>query len=78
MATKVKDLAYYMALPYTVCITPPYDDDPYWFAEVKELDGCMTWTETRDELDSMIEDAKATWIESALKHSDPIPEPLYD
>jgi antitoxin HicB len=78
MATTIKDLAYYMALPYTVCITPPHEDDPYWFAEVKELDGCMTWTESRDELDAMIEDAKRAMLSMMLEYGDPIPEPVTD
>ncbi|CAN5830313.1 type II toxin-antitoxin system HicB family antitoxin [soil metagenome] len=64
------DLHYYMGLPYTVEIR--HDEDG-WFAQVRELPGCMTWADTFNALGPMIEDAKRGWIEDALEHGDPIP-----
>lgn len=50
------------------------DEDGY-LATVAELPGCMTAAETWDELDEMIREAIAAWIESALEHGDPVPSP---
>ena len=46
-----------------------------YLATVVELPACMTAAESWDELDGMIEEAIAAWIESALEHGDPIPSP---
>lgn len=72
MATKDKTLEHYMSLPYTVEII--HDEDGY-FAQVEELPGCMTWAETFAEIEPMIEDAKRSWLTTALAHGDEIPEP---
>jgi antitoxin HicB len=72
MAVKDKTIDYYMELPYTV--EAKHDEDG-WFAKVVELPGCMTWADTFDELGPMIEDAMHGWIEDAIAHGDPIPEP---
>lgn len=72
METKNKTLEDYMNLPYTTEIR--HDEDG-WFAKVIELPGCMSWTDTFEELGPMIEDAKRGWIEDALEHGDPVPEP---
>jgi antitoxin HicB len=66
-------LEYYLALPYTIEITP---DDGAWFVQVKELPGCMTEVDEWDEIRPMIDDIKRLWIESALAHNQPIPQPL--
>ncbi|MBC7809917.1 MAG: type II toxin-antitoxin system HicB family antitoxin [Burkholderiales bacterium] len=69
----MKDLDYYMALPYTIEMTP--DVDGYWFAEISLLEGCMTngnsWNDARE----MIEDAKRAWLTTALSMELAIPEP---
>lgn len=72
MDTKNKPLDYYMNLPYTLEVS--HDEDG-WFAKVLELPGCMTWADTFEELGPMVEDAKRGWIEDALEHGDPVPEP---
>ncbi|MFN2496285.1 MAG: type II toxin-antitoxin system HicB family antitoxin [Pseudonocardiaceae bacterium] len=46
-----------------------------YLATVVELPGCMTAAESWDELDGMIREAIAAWVESALGHGDPIPSP---
>jgi antitoxin HicB len=68
-----KDLDYYMALPYTIQLTP--DEDGYWFAEIPLLDGCMTNGENQTDALVMIEDAKRAWLTTALDMGLPIPEP---
>lgn len=75
MSEAIKDIDYYMSLPYSVRIYPPYGEVTSWFAEVPELPGCMTYADTRDEVLEMIEDAKQTWIEGSLSFGDTIPEP---
>ncbi|MBZ0319398.1 MAG: type II toxin-antitoxin system HicB family antitoxin [Anaerolineae bacterium] len=68
-----KTLAHYMSLPYTIEIIP---DEGAWFVRIKELKGCMTEVDEWDEILPMIEDAKRLWLEVALEHGDPIPEPI--
>ncbi|GIK65003.1 MAG: hypothetical protein BroJett018_27970 [Chloroflexota bacterium] len=68
-----KTLDHYMSLPYTIEIIP---DEGAWFVRVKELKGCMTEVDEWDEILPMIEDAKRLWLEVALEHGDPIPEPV--
>jgi antitoxin HicB len=46
-----------------------------YLGEVPELPGCVTAGETPEEALSSLEEAMAVWIESALVHGDPIPEP---
>lgn len=72
-ANKVKDLPYYLALPYTIILTP--DEDGGWLAEIPELPGCMTFGDTQAEALELLEDAKLTWISGRLEAGDPIPEP---
>lgn len=62
----------YLALPYTVEVLKNGDG---FFARVRDLPGCMTWTERADDLWPMVEDAKRGWIEVALTCGDPVPEP---
>ena len=66
------ELVYYFNLPYTVEARRTAEG---YFAKVLELPGCMTWAESFEELETMIEDALATWIWDALEDGDPIPEP---
>lgn len=73
MSAEAKNLDYYLALPYRV--ERVRNEDGTWFARLPELPGCMTWTDTREELDAMVEDAKAGWIGDALESGDPVPEP---
>jgi antitoxin HicB len=69
-----KTLAYYLSLPYTIEIIPDVDEGGY-VARVRELPGCLTQADTWDELLMMIEEAKTGWLEVALEHEHPIPEP---
>lgn len=71
----IKDLQYYLDLPYTIEIIPDKEDGG-WFVQIKELEGCMTQADTWDEILPMIQEAKELWLEVALEHHAPIPEPV--
>ena len=68
-----KTLDDYLALPYTIEVIP---DDGAWFAQIKELPGCMTEVDAWDDILPAIEDAKRLWLELALDRGRPIPEPV--
>ena len=46
-----------------------------YLGEVPELPGCLTAGETAEEALRNLHEAMAVWVESALAHGDPIPEP---
>ena len=71
---EIKDIEYYMSLPYRIEIYPEPDKSGYT-AEVPDLPGCLTCADTLDELGEMIEDAKRGWFEVALERGLSIPEP---
>jgi antitoxin HicB len=68
-----KDKTYYMGLPYRIVI----QKDPYggFFAEIEELEGCMTQGETYEEAYSNILEAMEGWLEVAVERGIDIPEP---
>jgi antitoxin HicB len=68
-------LEYFLKLPYTIEIIPDEEDGGY-VARIRELPGCLTQADTWEELSLLIEDAKRLWLESAIAHNGPIPEPL--
>lgn len=70
---RVKDLKYYMDLPYTKIIKK----DPYggYFVSIQELNGCISQGETEIEALNMINDAMIGWIETAIESGVYIPEP---
>ncbi len=70
-----KTLEYYLALSYNIDIIAAKEEGGY-VARIRELPGCLTQADSWEELLPMIEDAKRAWLESALEHDDPIPEPL--
>jgi predicted RNase H-like HicB family nuclease len=69
-----KDVAYYLGLPYTIEVVREAED--VWLAQVRELRGCATQTETWDAVYPMIREAMALWIETALEDKQAIPEPM--
>lgn len=46
-----------------------------YFASVAELPGCMTGAETWNELEDMVREVIALWLEDALEAGEPIPQP---
>lgn len=67
------DLEYYMALPYSLRLTP--DADGTWFVDVAELPGCMSVGDSPQDAVDMIRDAMRAWLEVALEDGIPVPEP---
>ncbi len=67
-----KDLAYYLSLPYAITLVPTNNG---WFAKINDLPGCMTYGESKEEVLTLIEDAKLTWLSAMLEEGQPIPEP---
>ena len=72
-----KNLAYYMSLPYTIQIRLVSEDTGnYYFATVKELDGCQSDGETAAEAYENVKEAMQGYIEVMLENGDLVPEPL--
>lgn len=70
----MKDIEYYLHLPYRVEL---YEDDVeggYTIA-IPELPGCLSCGETVDEAMENIRDAKKAWLSAALEGGIAIPEP---
>ena len=75
-AMRPKTVDDYLALPYTVEVLHDQSGEQAgWFARVVELPGCMTQTDTFDELETMVQDAMRAWILTALDAGLPVPEP---
>ncbi|MCM3129000.1 type II toxin-antitoxin system HicB family antitoxin [Paenibacillus sp. MER 78] len=71
-----KDLAYYMALPYTIQIKHMNDESgAYYLATVVELDGCKSHGDTPEQALAMVKEAMEGYIEVKIEFGDMIPEP---
>ncbi len=68
-----KSLDHYLNFSYPITLYP--DKDGGYTAEIKELPGCLTQGETREEAMENIEDARILWITTAYEHGDDIPLP---
>jgi len=69
-----KDINYYMKLPYSVVLYPSPEGG--YAAEIPDLPGCISQGQDKEEVFDMIEDAKHSWLESALADGIEIPEPV--
>ena len=70
----MKDLEYYMNIPYTMEIVPDYVEGGYT-AFYPDLPGCITCAETFEEVLVMLEDAKRCWLEAELEDGHEIYDP---
>lgn len=70
----IKNLDYYMSLPYRIEIIKEQEEDGY-VLHCPELSGCVTCGETIQEGLEMLEDAKKCWFTACLEDGVPIPEP---
>ena len=70
----MKTLDEYMHLPYKIELIPDVDEGGF-AVSCPELPGCLSCGETVEEAMQNIEDAKRTWIETALEDGMIIPEP---
>jgi len=50
-------------------------EDQAFVADVSELPGCMAHGSTYEDALEQIQSAMELWIESAIEHHDPVPEP---
>jgi antitoxin HicB len=57
---------------YTFHVVVEPDED-VWMAYCPALQGCTTWGRTRGEALKNIEEAVQAYVESLLKHGEPIP-----
>jgi antitoxin HicB len=69
MSNRIED---YLDLPYHLVVTP--GEDGYGVA-VAELPGCVTFVETWEQIPGSVREAMTSWVGSALKHGDPVPQP---
>jgi antitoxin HicB len=72
----MKTFEYYMSLPYTIVIKRSPEGG--YVAKIAELPGCITQSDTVDDVIKMIADAKAGWIDIALQDGREITEPVDD
>lgn len=63
----------YKQLPWTRIFKK--NKDGSFFAEIKELKGCITEGETIEDANQMLDDALEAWLEIAIEKNIPIPEP---
>ena len=71
---KVKE---YLKLPYHIIIRHINDESgSYYFATVKEFDGCMSDGDTYAEAFENIQEAMEGWIETKLESGFPVPLPV--
>lgn len=71
-----KNLKYYLGLSYKIEIIPA--EEGGYVAAIPDLPGCITQGETLEEAINMIQDAKETWLETALENNINIPIPVSD
>jgi predicted RNase H-like HicB family nuclease len=72
MSKREKRLYDYLALPYTLIVTP---DDEGYGVQVQELPGCFTHAETWDDIQPMVRESMSLWIGVMLADGKAIPEP---
>ena len=70
----MKDLNYYLSLPYKLEIVPDTEEGGY-AGRYPDLPGCITCADTIDKLAINAEDAKKAWLEAALEDGITINEP---
>lgn len=69
----MKNLQYYLELPYTMIMRR--DEDGDYVARIDELPGCAAHGTTPQEAFEALEEAKQLWITDCLESGDPVPEP---
>jgi antitoxin HicB len=72
----MKNLQYYLELPYTVIMRR--DEDGDCVARIDELHGCAAHGSTEAQALEALEEAKELWITDCLESGDPIPEPAHE
>ena len=70
---EIKDLVYYMSLPYTIILRP--DDEGDFIARIEELPGCVAHGGDATESIERLREAQQLWIEDCLESNQSVPEP---
>ena len=70
----MKDLKYYLGLPYTAILRP--DEEGDCIARIDELPGCVMHGKTPAEALEALHEAKELWITDCLESGDHVPEPV--
>jgi len=74
-----RDLEFYMSQNYPITLRAlTQEEGGGWFAEIKELPGCMADGETEQEALANIRASKKLWLSAALKRGRRIPLPQVD
>jgi len=74
---KKMNLKKYLELPYHIVIQHINDESgSYYFATVREFDGCMSHGDTYEEAFENIQDAMKGWIKTKLENGFPVPDPI--
>jgi antitoxin HicB len=69
----IKDIDYYLSLPYTLELQNSGEEG--WYVSVRELDGCTSSGDTGAEALENIRESMYLWLKVALEDGLPIPEP---
>src|SRR5271165_6925354 len=69
----IKDLKYYLGLPYTIVLRP--DEDGDMVAKVEELPGCVAHGANAAEAVQNLRESQALWIQDCLDANETVPEP---
>lgn len=73
----MKNLEYYMNLPYNKIIQEVHDESGhYFYGKIMELDGCQSIGNTLEELNTNLAEALEGHIEVMLENEMEIPEPI--
>jgi len=74
---ELKDLEYYMNLPYPVLLWDHTNKGAhsYWFAEIPDLPGCCADGYSPNEAIREIREAKRVWIAAHINSGFEVPEP---
>lgn len=72
-SNRVKDIRYYMGLPYTLVVKR--DEDGDFVAKAAELPGCSAHGSNAAEALDHLKEAQRLWLEDALEAGQPPPEP---
>jgi antitoxin HicB len=69
----MKDVNYYLGLPYTVVLRRDQQGDVV--ARVEEIPGCAAHGKTAHEALDNLDEVKELWIRDCVERGDPVPEP---
>jgi antitoxin HicB len=69
----IRDVSYYMALPYTIVLRRDSDGDVV--ARIEELAGCTAHGKSEAEAIDNLRDVQAVWLEDCIESEEPVPVP---